>query len=70
MEAQARARLADLRGRRDNVRVAELRGHLAAAARGPENLLPVLIACVENAVTIGEICGTLRDVWGEFKPSL
>ena len=70
IEARARARLADLRGRRDNGRVSELRAHLAQAARGADNLVPLFIACVENQVTVGEICHTLRDVWGEFRPNL
>jgi methylmalonyl-CoA mutase N-terminal domain/subunit len=69
-EAQACARLAELRARRDNGRVSELRGQLEQAARGAENLIPLFITCVENDVTVGEICHTLRGVWGEYRPSL
>ncbi|MCC6615371.1 MAG: methylmalonyl-CoA mutase family protein [Anaerolineae bacterium] len=69
IEAGQRARLADLRARRDNTRVAELRTQLAAAARTSENLLPLFVECVEHDVTLGEICHTLRDVWGEYRPS-
>ena len=65
-----RARLADLRARRDTARVAELRSRLADAARGSDNLLPLFIECVEHDVTLGEICRTLRDVWGEYRPSI
>ncbi|MBL8058227.1 MAG: methylmalonyl-CoA mutase family protein [Anaerolineales bacterium] len=68
-EARARARLAALRARRDNGRVAELRSQLEQAARGSDNLIPLFITCVENDVTVGEICHTLRGVWGEFKPA-
>jgi methylmalonyl-CoA mutase N-terminal domain/subunit len=50
--------------------VAELRGRLAAAALSDENLMPLLITCVENDVTLGEISHTLRDVWGEYKPGV
>lgn len=67
IEAGQRAKLAALRQRRDNARVAELRGRLAAAARGSDNLMPLLIECVESDVTLGEICHTLRDVWGEYR---
>jgi methylmalonyl-CoA mutase N-terminal domain/subunit len=70
IEAQAHQRLATLRAGRDNAKVSELRTHLASAARGSENLLPLFIACVENKVTMGEICHTLREVWGEYQPAL
>jgi methylmalonyl-CoA mutase N-terminal domain/subunit len=70
IEAQARARLAALRSRRDNAKVAELRKQLETAARGTENLIPLFVTCVEHAVTVGEICRTLRNVWGEYQPPL
>ncbi len=68
VEETQRRRLAELRARRDPARVTELRARLAAAARGDENLMPLLIECVEAAVTLGEICATLREVWGEYQP--
>jgi methylmalonyl-CoA mutase N-terminal domain/subunit len=68
IEANQRQRLAALRERRDNGRVAQLRRQLAAAAQSDENLMPLFITCVENDVTLGEICHTLREVWGEYKP--
>lgn len=68
IEAEARARLAKLRETRDNARIAELRAHLENAARGSENLMPLFITCVENKMTLGEICHTLRGVWGEYVP--
>jgi methylmalonyl-CoA mutase N-terminal domain/subunit len=70
IEREQRLRLAELRRRRDNAKVAELRGQLEGAARGAENLMPLFIECVEREVTLGEICGTLRQVWGEYKPSI
>ncbi len=70
IEAAQRQRLADLRASRDNTRAAELRGQLETAARGKENLLPPIIACVEGEVTLGEICNTLRGVFGEYRPNV
>jgi methylmalonyl-CoA mutase N-terminal domain/subunit len=70
IEAAQRQRLADLRARRDNTKVAELRGQLEKAARGSENLMPLFIACVENDVTLGEISHTLRGVFGEYRPNV
>lgn len=28
--------------------------------------MPVFVECVENDITLGEICNTLRGVWGEY----
>jgi methylmalonyl-CoA mutase N-terminal domain/subunit len=70
IEAQARERLAALRARRDPARVAALRHRLAQAAAGRDNLMPLFIECVENDLTVGEICHTLRQVWGEYRPAL
>ena len=66
-EAQKR-RLAALRKRRDNAKIASLRARLEKAARGDENLMPLFIECVENDMTLGEITGTLRGIWGEYAP--
>ncbi len=66
-EAEQCRRLAELRARRDNNKVAELRSQLTTAASTNENLMPLFITCVENDVTLGEICHTLREVWGEYR---
>ena len=66
IEEAARKRLADLRADRDNIRVDELRARLVNVATGSENLMPLFIECVENNMTLGEICNTLREVWGEY----
>ena len=68
-EAAQRQRLATVRENRDNEKVKELHGRLAAAAQSDENLMPLFITCVENEMTLGEICHTLRKVWGEYRPS-
>ena len=69
VEAAARQRLAAFRAGRDAAKVSQLRTRLEAAARGPENLMPLLVECVEQRLTVGEICHTLRGVWGEYRPS-
>ncbi|MGB2909682.1 MAG: methylmalonyl-CoA mutase family protein [Anaerolineales bacterium] len=68
VEASQRARLEALRAGRDAGRVGELLGHLETNARTKENLMPVFIECVENGITLGEICGLLRGLWGEYEP--
>ncbi len=67
IEQAQRSRLAELRARRDATRVGELLVRLEQAARGSDNLMPVFITCVENNVTLGEICRVLRDLWGEYQ---
>jgi methylmalonyl-CoA mutase, N-terminal domain len=69
IEANQRARVAALRAKRDNERASALRDQLAAAAHGRDNLMPLLITCVEEDLTLGEICHTLRAAWGEYRPT-
>ncbi len=63
-----RARLAALRARRDNEAVGQCLAALEEAARGTENLMPHFLRCVEAYATLGEICGVLRRVFGEYRP--
>ncbi|MEP0807486.1 MAG: methylmalonyl-CoA mutase family protein [Chloroflexota bacterium] len=66
IELRQKERLRELRKSRDGERVASLLGRVADAAKGGENLMPLFIECVENDITLGEICNTLRGVWGEY----
>jgi methylmalonyl-CoA mutase N-terminal domain/subunit len=63
-------RVQGVRARRDAARAASSLESLEAAARGTENLLPRILACVEADVTVGEISGRLRTVWGEYREAL
>jgi methylmalonyl-CoA mutase N-terminal domain/subunit len=67
LEKGQRARLAKLRKERDNRAVERLLVRLEDAAAGTENLIPILIDCVEHEVTLGEICRVLRNIWGEYQ---
>jgi methylmalonyl-CoA mutase N-terminal domain/subunit len=62
-------RLAKLRSSRDQFKADQLMGEVEAVANGNENLMPIIIQCVENQVTLGEICDSLRQVWGEYRPA-
>ena len=68
IEAQQRVRLAAIRERRDAVKTSELLSQLGSTARSKKNLIPVILACVENDITLGEICNLLREIWGEYQP--
>jgi methylmalonyl-CoA mutase N-terminal domain/subunit len=63
-------RLQTLRERRDSEKVHNLLTRLREMAQGEGNLLPIILECVEAYATLGEICGVLREVFGEYKPSL
>ena len=68
IEARQRERLVALRAGRNNERVSALLTRIELAAREDENLMPIFVEAVENGVTLGEICGVLREVWGEYRP--
>ena len=67
---QQREKLAKLRANRDSAAVENLLARLERFANGTENLLPVMVECVENKVTLGEISHRLRRVWGEQRESV
>ncbi|SFX04238.1 methylmalonyl-CoA mutase [Thermoactinomyces sp. DSM 45891] len=62
------ADLQDLRLRRDNQAVEKCLAALEQAASGTENLMPFIIDAVRNYATVGEICHTMRKVFGEYQP--
>jgi methylmalonyl-CoA mutase N-terminal domain/subunit len=68
IEEAQRAKLAALRARRDAARASELLSRLEAETAGSDNLMPLFVECVENDITLGEVCGVLRKVWGEYQP--
>ncbi|HEU5139509.1 MAG TPA: methylmalonyl-CoA mutase family protein, partial [Bacillales bacterium] len=49
-------------GDRANARLKALR----EGAKGSDNLMPLIIDCVRDYCTIGEICGVLREEFGEY----
>lgn len=60
-------KLADLKAKRDDKEVREALTELGNAIDQDENLMPHIIESVKAYATIGEICGIMRDKWGEFK---
>ena len=68
VEENQKQTLKKLRENRDQVKVNELLSQLADAANGDSLLMPIFITCAENDVTLGEICGVLREVWGQYQP--
>jgi len=70
IEANQVAKLKRFKAARDGARVSEFLSRIESAASGSDNLLPLFVAAVEAGCTLGEICNTLRRVWGEYQPSV
>lgn len=64
------AKVNKMKEKRDNAAVKASLEKLRAAAQGEDNLMPYLIEAVKTYATLGEICGVLREEFGEFKPSV
>jgi len=62
-----RESLARVRATRDSKRVAAALAALREAARGSENLMPLISEAVKAYASVGEICGVLRQEFGTFK---
>ncbi|NQS91991.1 MAG: methylmalonyl-CoA mutase family protein [Chloroflexi bacterium] len=69
LEKAQKDRLAILRQNRDQQGVKKLIDQLKMTAEGTDNLMPLFVQSVEEGLTLGEITGALRDVWGEYRPA-
>jgi len=62
-------RLSQVKRERNRANVEEALSKLhVVAGRENENLIPYILDAVKEYVTLGEICGTLREVFGEYRP--
>lgn len=63
-------KLEALRNERDNNKVQTALESLRKAAQTDENLMPFILEAVRTYATLGEICGVLREVFGEYQQSV
>jgi methylmalonyl-CoA mutase N-terminal domain/subunit len=61
-------KLKQLKATRDASKVSELLTILEKESKSENNLMPIIVECVDNYLTLGEICGVLRKTWGEYQP--
>ncbi|MCC6963288.1 MAG: methylmalonyl-CoA mutase [candidate division Zixibacteria bacterium] len=64
------ARLKHVKAERDNLCVTAALTRLEQAATTTENLMPLILDCVEAYASVGEISNTLRRAWGEYKETV
>ena len=63
-----KAKLADMKANRDNAAVQAALVDLEKACQDEnENLMPHILAAVKTYATLGEICGVMRKVFGEYE---
>jgi len=63
-------RLQQIKRHRSKAKVDEALRKLRVAAESEDkNLMPFMLQAVKEYATLGEICGVLREVFGEYKPS-
>jgi methylmalonyl-CoA mutase N-terminal domain/subunit len=70
LEEQQVARTKAFRARRDSVAAKQAVDAVRAAAKGTDNLMPVILAAVKANATKGEIADAMRDVFGEYKETV
>ncbi len=64
-EAQ-KQKLEKLRDERDNAAVDAVLAKLRKTVEGNENVMPVMLEAIHAYATLGEVCGTMKEVFGEF----
>ncbi|MBC9782925.1 methylmalonyl-CoA mutase family protein [Heliobacterium chlorum] len=65
-----KAKLKKVKESRDNAAVEAALARVKAAAEGNENLMPPIIEAVKAYASLGEICGVLRNVFGEYRQQI
>lgn len=63
-------KLETLRATRDNSAVNDSLVALRTACEGTENVMPFILEAVKTYATLGEICGVMREVFGEYQQSV
>lgn len=60
----------DTKEKRNNTAVNEKLQALKKACQGTENVMPFILDAVREYATLGEICGVMREVFGEYEQAV
>jgi methylmalonyl-CoA mutase N-terminal domain/subunit len=69
-ERQQLERLKAFKQNRDNDLTTQRLQELKQAAQGTDNLLPPIRQALKDRASVGEVCGALRKVFGEYQPEI
>ncbi len=67
---QQQQKLVELRSKRSGEAVNAALAHLRAVCGSQENVMPAILDAVKAYATLGEICGVMREVFGEYEQSV
>jgi methylmalonyl-CoA mutase N-terminal domain/subunit len=65
-----RKKIEDTKAQRNNALVEEKLGLLRKACEGTENVMPFILDAVREYATLGEICGVMREIFGEYEQAV
>jgi len=68
VERERTAFLAAWRAQRDGARTRATLARLEQGARGRDNLVPLILDALTAKATLGEVCDTMRGVFGTYRP--
>lgn len=63
-------KIKELKGRRDNDKVKQALEALRKACNSDENVMPYILDAVREYATLGEVCGVMREEFGEYKQTV
>jgi methylmalonyl-CoA mutase N-terminal domain/subunit len=67
VEKVQKKKLAQVKGKRNEKEGQQALSDLGKAIDRDENLMPCIIEAVRSYASLGEICGVMREKWGEFQ---
>lgn len=67
---QQKKKIEDVKAKRNNEAVHKCLEDLRKACKGTENVMPYILAAVHEYATLGEICGVMREVFGEYEQTV
>jgi len=65
-----KSKIAELKAKRNQAKVDETLVALRAACEGTDNVMPFILEAVRAYATLGEVCGVMREVFGEYQQSV
>jgi methylmalonyl-CoA mutase N-terminal domain/subunit len=67
VELDQREVLGKRKAGRDDAKVRRLLAEMVEVARGDGNMIPPMLDAIRAEATLGEVCGVLKDEWGEYR---